>query len=64
MKGKLEGFIIEYKKNEVTFEMKHDDCQNFHDLIKGKIVFSNPYQFFKPIYEIGKGSYSNVIFFK
>lgn len=40
--------------------MKPDDCFLFYCAVKSFIFFSNPNKFFKPIYKIGKGAYSNV----
>ncbi|CAD8206351.1 unnamed protein product [Paramecium octaurelia] len=59
--NKLIGFEFLYNKKLIQFEMKPEDCQVFQDTVKSQIFFSNLYKFYKPIYEIGKGSYSNVL---
>ncbi|CAD8124395.1 unnamed protein product [Paramecium sonneborni] len=59
--NKFIGFEFIYNKKLIQFEMKPEDCQVFQDTVKSQIFFSNLYKFYKPIYEIGKGSYSNVL---
>ncbi|CAD8119761.1 unnamed protein product [Paramecium sonneborni] len=59
--NQLIGFEFIYNKKLIQFEMNSLDCHVFQDIVKSQIFFSNLYKFYKPIYVIGKGSYSTVL---